>query len=1083
MRTAYHCYARRNLALPLAILRPRCITPSSTRQSWFVKTGSLSLPAPPQAASFSHASWKRAKESPNPLPHSADRLPQIVAGLDKYLTPAMRYNEASIPFTEVAFNAADVLALHRDAGRAGTELWGWMIDHGKRKTVVFILKSLLAHVAHSSTQEASDQVLSNLTWLRNPSGSIDTCAELSEYKLPIGLTGISSLESILDQAESFDSSPQIIRHVWRTLLRFIQLAAKVPEGETSEHMSVVLLTIGTLHQYGLIPDRAYSYKPAPWSSYLKRPPILHVVSSRILTSLSDAAWRDQQDDAIAEATKSGMSLKELGESVPGGRFRLRVRPLPVEIWLEFILWCSLELGEPRAVADTILNLNEEDSEPWFAVRWCSPVSSDSNNDMVDWDGLKLRYGGSVGLIEGYSREKPFVDVPRRTVSVELVLATIDQALAKLSLRHKTTKHQRRTILRPFVHDIQRLVAFLEPHDLSASYFDYLAHRTADALLPAAQTEPLFLQSCLSGVAQLRSLQKQDTMAIVSQDLQLYSVQENTVLQNAIQHQVLEALMQQGILHSALTVFNDIQEVVDRNKLRSIAGFLQETQRPSRQSFFISRASQHRLEYVDSHGQLPYHKLAGFLDLVTSAKLPGLGEWLLYSDDLDGPMIPSTAYSTPSLIPALVRFASSNNDHLLFSRVVIASRRAEFKPTIRMYRAIINADIIFSRFSTAKARLDILKQVQGGGYPISTLASLAAVILRYENNQPLQDVRKLKSAEKFMHQLLSGQFDAARDDYSIAQRGLFKQQVSHMLRLFNACEGSILRTLARRHVHRFVSGNQACLPPRSFNVFFSAYADTHGLSQSLELYTKFCGETVDDVNFDDHLVDQQIDFPTTADSILEAQTKYNETEPAKSVVHASQNLESDARLPSDLTDSPFFRTPIIVPAFEDDAVGAPEVSRDDVSEIVLETAAPRASQELPGTPSPYLEPIHSVIPTLETLRILTQAWVHEHSGGITSDSYSKTQKRRLNRIRHWLVCEYAKFGFDRRSVDLSNELETVVAADEPPIFMAGARDSKASAARPSPQIASLWQPQIIGTDFRSEREALRKERFALRGEGG
>ncbi len=61
-------------------------------------------------------------------------------------------------------------------------------------------------------------------------------------------------------------------------------------------------------------------------------------------------------------------------------------------------------------------------------------------------------------------------------------------------------------------------------------------------------------------------------------------------------------------------------------------------------------------------------LLPLLDMVTSAKLFGMGDWLLFSDDIDGPVLPSTTWGQPSVAAAVARYAAAKRNMVLLDRV-------------------------------------------------------------------------------------------------------------------------------------------------------------------------------------------------------------------------------------------------------------------------------------------------------------------------------------------------------------------------------------------------------------------------------
>src|SRR5699024_3079617 len=62
-------------------------------------------------------------------------------------------------------------------------------------------------------------------------------------------------------------------------------------------------------------------------------------------------------------------------------------------------------------------------------------------------------------------------------------------------------------------------------------------------------------------------------------------------------------------------------------------------------------------------------LAVLLDAARTSRVFELAEWLLYSDDIDGPAIPPSAYGDQGLAPALLRYAMETKNRKLQDQVV------------------------------------------------------------------------------------------------------------------------------------------------------------------------------------------------------------------------------------------------------------------------------------------------------------------------------------------------------------------------------------------------------------------------------
>ncbi|KAK5937157.1 hypothetical protein PMZ80_010698 [Knufia obscura] len=1024
-------FRRPQSTLPRASERPPVRTFFSTREfsiSSRRNNGKLTAdaPAPPTGAGTGEQDNRSAVTSPEPW----------AAQFDALLPPSLRvskstlHNSDPLPSFDLV-KLANIIA--RAQRKAKIDILAWMVENGRRKAAVWLMQAALKNLA-AGQETVLEKHPSNIHW------PDDIFEEVKgEHWLSTGSEDLTYLpshafdyEAAFDHDQSHstitDSRDTVLSGIWTTLGRLVLSASNSPSDQSKEIMSAVLLILGQFHNHGMIPDDIYNCKTSPYSVYVQRPPILHLVSSRILTALSDAAWREQQDVAIAQATEAGLSLKEISESVPGGRFRLQVRPLGPEVWLEFILWCCVESGQIQSAFRIIGDLASQLDNPWFAVRWCSDQHTHSLSVKIDWERMKRRHGGTVGLIEGYSREKPFVDVPDRTISVEVVLALVE---ARINNVNREVRHIRTD--RAYQSAIKTTLSFLEPHDLPPDYFDYMEARLIQAGHFDMVNRPAALQSWSSKMDETRGLERAGIDPSRSSDLQYESILANTLLHSGVQHQALDGLIQMGDVHRSLAQFNIIQENVDQHKFMSIANFLHMQPVPEN-GFFSSRLFQQRLEYADSHGQLPYYKLAGFLSLVSDTKLTGLGQWLLYSDDLDGALIPSSAYGLSCMATTLCKFASVSGDESLLGKVVSRVSLSRRKPTIRFLRRLFDADVQNFDFPNARNQLLRLRGAQAGGVGLTNIAHLAGIIMRLEDGDlrtVMNHSLKVNQANALMGEILRGDHNSMRGDFTQAQRTLFKQQIAHMLRLFHQYGSTTLQMLAQEHVERYRSGNLAILPAYIFNLLLSAIVSVRGSETGRlvwELYCQHNGQQEKAEHHDIRPAGTDIEGEIVDSSYhLDAQPHYNDVgrlvaedlfreEYNNSIVDprgtgSSQHdrVMSKSELPDGFAES-FFQDQVEDHISDRSPVSSPDVKLQTDEEIPFDdqTGIPNLENIPHDNEEASLLPAPITRPNLQTIRIIVRGAVEEKRAAQNTTRRDKIE-RYANRTLKWSVSEFRRLG--------------------------------------------------------------------------
>lgn len=897
---------------------------------------------------------------------------------------------------------------------ADTEILLWLVDNGYRRTAVWLMETILSFPTANESMPAL-KTPSNIDWPRNVFASIRK-APLNSPLIVHRTTEIVDDESQFDSAQ-FDSrkaqaESRLLGRVWETLGILVIKSANAGTGDAiDDNMLTALLVLGQIHKLGMMPDDVYAYTHTSRPSYAQRPPILNLVSSRILTALSDAAWRQQQDDAISEATRMGMSLREISQNVPGGRFRLKVRPLGPEIWLELILWCCIESNQVAPALAIISNLAAQAEEPWFAIRWTSPHSREKLSALIDWDRAKLRHGGPGGLIEGYSREKPLVDVPEKTISVEVILALIEKLLASVASSSviNTSRlgafsiHKDFRSLRKTMSDIEDVMTFLEPHDLPPEYFDYLESRLLQDGAFDLPRAPVDLYTWTTRMKSIRDLETIDAEKPAEQVLRLSEIHAQSQLHIGLQHQALSALVEFGDVHHTLAIFNELQENIDKRKVTSIKNFLQHQPAITKEASGLP--SKHELEFTNCHGQLPYYKLAGLLNLISDTNLVGLGRWLLYAEDVDGAALPEEAWGLHCMTPALYRFAAVSQDEDLIE-VATLKRSRKLMPSVKMLRNLADANMSLSHLSLARKNLMRLRFAAAGGFGLSNVVHLAATVLRLEHHNPNSDHgndRTLSTAMAMLvDMLLNDSFSSTRSDFTSEVRHLFKRQIHHILSVLTFFRGSPLEKFAKLHIRKFPSSNLALLPARTFNVLLSAGIDAYGAGFGRKMWDRFCRNP--DTPYAAELFDADVESLNNAaesDDLVE-QDVMSESNSSR-VLDLPLSRKTDSRSQDDQSG----REEAMI-EFEDPFF--PKTPSESGGEV--ETRSENSQGDMPVPFHMHnLTDAPVTVPNLKTLRIIIRAVAGEMKAREEGGLSTVLQRQQLA----WAVSMFKAFGIADRNV--------------------------------------------------------------------
>lgn len=715
------------------------------------------------------------------------------------------------------------------------------VKNGRWSAVLSIVETLISDAAACSSGRASDHLPSNLGW--------PTSAPFKEVANgPIEMDAMHGTSCAGWDEFLIDSRPKdekatrqhdVLEQIWMSLGSIIVESAKMPSDQCEQVMMYVYQIMAQLHHSGFIPDHVYDYVRTSYDSAVRRPPILNLLSSTILSTLSDAVWCAHQDE-VAQATATGVSYRDLGHDAPGGRFRLKVPKLGPEVWLEFVLWCCVDGGFARAGSWIVeLMSTSKADHPWSATQWTSaPGDGASEEAMVDWARVSLRHGGPVGRTERYNSKSTFAQMEDRTISVEVILALVEVSIntrsptvAGRECRHDSTQDS-----------ISKLLTFLEPHGLQQKYFDYLTVRLLQPLEVDFEKDPQILKGLVDTLHYLRSLDSNHKPAECLPSLKLDSVLEQSEVFAGVLHQALESFAVAGWVRLTIEVFDQIRHLVDQSKLRSIDSFLR-VSRHLGPSFSLTRDSLFSSEYASSHGQLPAQKLAPLLQAVTDGRLKDLGKWLFFSMDVDGPLIPLSLYDHSSLTPSILRFAAAMQDYVLLQDVSNVIRQKPIKPPLSFLRSLANAQAELTRdFWVTGETLVQAAQVRGGGSDLTNVATIISTILRMEGSgdSALKERQsRLAPGLSLLDWVLKGDFMGVAGSFRRQYVEGYRRGLACLLRVVEAIPDSVMSSVARFWIPKVGQTNVIGLNARVFDIVLSAVVETQGAKIGMILWDLFC----------------------------------------------------------------------------------------------------------------------------------------------------------------------------------------------------------------------------------------------------
>ena len=431
-------------------------------------------------------------------------------------------------------------------------------------------------------------------------------------------------------------------------------------------------------------------------------------------------------------------------------------------------------------------------------------------------------GPGFGIV-GPSEVPPLVEMGSRTVSREVILALID-GLA--------------TSLRPPSEIQQQIVACRN-----------LLNRKRSLNL-----ETSTLNKAVLGIFRLGFLDGNNSAEVADRVLDLTSTlqssnanpenphvlnqihdEDNSAACLGLLHRVLYSHTVKGNIQAALRIFRKIQTVIDADRNRHIASFAEDLKRLERfgdPDQLISESINNTIPNV--YPQIPPHILSAFLNLITDSHLYDLGDWLLYSDEVDGPFIPPSLYSEVNLQSALLRFATATQNGQLFGRIT-EKLLAPLAPDI--LRTLLHCQITLGKWDAAEEVLRHFQAEPAMGWRDADIMVIARSILRLEHDET-SPPQALSRASTLLQDMLYGNFNRSRDpskalDYSDHRR------LTQIYRMLRTIRGNLQYLQEPSFAGDFRTNAPIEISAEAFNILLEGVVEARGVLRGQMLWKQWC----------------------------------------------------------------------------------------------------------------------------------------------------------------------------------------------------------------------------------------------------
>ncbi|PSN66751.1 hypothetical protein BS50DRAFT_573563 [Corynespora cassiicola Philippines] len=694
-----------------------------------------------------------------PEPDARGDIRQWAHTLDHLLPPHLRRNAEDSDDISALVTPLDVSYAINAAQDASHDILGYIgLVEQRWDAVIWLVKRLTGKGRQSYEYLPQLDPFANIIWPEERPRSLDNLTNgpllLKPTRPPTPLQ--LKLDELTAAPDSVDPNRSLVKRalgqVWRTLGSMILTATEEHPEEGSIIMPHVLEIIAHLHHVGLIPDSIYTQQPAPADFALRQPPTLHLLSSKILTALSDASWR-AHEASVKAANDQKKAKYFLGHEIPGSRYKVMVSEVAPELWLELVLWSCLHGGwtlDGTFVLEKIASYRG--GHHWGLISWnelTEAQEEESSASSQGW-GIFRSLGAATPETDDRSRT-------RKTISSEIVTAFIDGLvnLMRLGVGHRGTEPE------ALVEHIKKLKQFLDENSLSlgSTTWDSIMVRLLETGGIVSEKRPELLLRILelaSGFGTEVSAANTSPATANGSDLPYFF--EPSTVPISLLHRAMQFFINNGGLSGALTSLKLLQQYTDENKQRSLQQFFENLKSAPRRPNEPFSSSVPAIHFPAFDPQLSVPLLANLLDLVTEAELKEVGDWLLFSKDLDGPLIKPHMYASWSMGASLIRYGTmSGNNELVLKIVNEATVWNEEQQAHRMsaelFTALFTSQVRLRRWDSVQGMWNYVLGHFGYRPRPEIVASFVAELLRLSKGASEDDMAARATAQESFEKFL------------------------------------------------------------------------------------------------------------------------------------------------------------------------------------------------------------------------------------------------------------------------------------------------------------------------------------------
>ena len=630
-------------------------------------------------------------------------------------------------------------------------------------------------------------------------------------------------------------------HVWECLGHMVLEAAGKDQEEEMKLMSYVYQVIAWMHTKDVVSPLIYQYDSDDIPAPVRKSPLLHLTSARIMATASESMWKVNERNIIGDEAIITAAHTLRDQQLSEADFVQHVRPLGPEIWLEFILWSCLHDNYLTEAAKLILHASRAKgragSRGWKAIGWqdiqeaVSKMSKDSDKQRArSW------FARIASAIEGYSEERPLVSLPEYTISKEVVAVVLDGLLGAAS--GVDQEHASGLKLWPCAEACKAVLGKRDDSEFDLLFWNSILIRYfdmtvgfADPKLTAMMQAVQLAQRCHKASMALREKASQN---VTSQ----LALQQSSPI-NSVMVRVLDEYIQQKDVDGALRVFQKLQHMIETGFGMGSKDDLDEGR--DRDLDIVRDVKGRTSVFGKLVKFIPIRTLAALIDLLTAAKRYDVCRSILSSTDNDIILIPSKALESPVLQPALMRYATAAPDLDVLSAVTRKLYKNRNEPDQKALQALLHGQIAVGKW---KNSLDLLGYLSARSRdlvgPKETMI-VAGTVLLAEATDPTTGASPHPSrGREVLDLIMSGSYLARPNPSQLPDYTPYRH-LAQTWRILSSAPGRLAVPLPFWITQNTKMQAPIAIDAEAFNTFLEALIEVYGVHLGKMMFDKWCLE--------------------------------------------------------------------------------------------------------------------------------------------------------------------------------------------------------------------------------------------------